>query len=79
MGTKDWFYRVEFKEPPIEGDELTEFYFFKPSQPSTSSSARNRSGARSPGCGTSEYRTACPYRGRKCTITKEQIRRKKQN
>lgn len=27
MGTKNWFYRVEFKEPPIEGDERTEFYF----------------------------------------------------
>ena len=27
MGCKDWFYRVEFKEPPIEGDDRTEFYF----------------------------------------------------
>lgn len=57
MGTKDWFYRVEFKEPPIEGDDRTAFNF-RALPLSMSSSPRNRSGARSPGCGTSEYRTA---------------------
>lgn len=27
MGRRNWFYRVEFKEPPLTDDERTEFFF----------------------------------------------------
>lgn len=78
MGTKNWFYRVEFKEPPIEGDERTEFYF------SSLAAIYEQFAPEQVGCKVARLwnigvSDGVPYRGRKCTITKEQIRRKKQN
>ena len=78
MGCKNCFYRVEFKGPPIEGDDRTEFYFsslaaiyeqFTPEQVGCKV-------ARLWNIGVSD---GVPYRGRRCSITKEQIRRKTQN
>lgn len=78
MGIKDWFYRVEFKEPPIEGDERTEFYF------SSLAAIYEQFTPEQVGCKVSRLwnigvSDGFPYKGRKCTITKERIRRKTQN
>lgn len=78
MGCKDWFYRVEFKEPPIEGDDRTEFYF------SSLAAIYEQFAPEQVGCKVSRLwnigvSDGVPYKGRKCTITKERIRRKMQN
>lgn len=78
MGTKNWFYRVEFKEPPIEGDDRTEFYF------SSLAAIYEQFAPEQVGCKVSRLwnigvSDGVPYSGRRCTITKEQIQRKTQN
>lgn len=78
MGCKDWFYRVEFKESPIEGDERTEFYF------SSLAAIYEQFTPEQVGCRVARLwnigvSDGVPYRGRRCTITKEQVRRKTQN
>lgn len=78
MGTKNWFYRVEFKEPPIEGDDRTAFNF------SSLAAIYEQFAPEQVGCKVSRLwnigvSDGVPYRGRKCTITKEQVRRKKQS
>lgn len=78
MGTKDWFYRVEFKEPPIEGDERTAFNF------SSLAAIYEQFTPEQVGCKVSRLwnigvSDGFPYKGRRCTITKEQVRRKTQN
>lgn len=78
MGTKDWFYRVEFKEPPIEGDDRMAFNF------SSLAAIYEQFTPEQVGCKVSRLwnigvSDGVPYRGRRCTITKEQMRRKTQN
>lgn len=78
MGRRDCFYRVEFKEPPIEGDERTEFYF------SSLAAIYEQFATEQVGCKVSRLwnigvSDGVPYKGRRCTITKEQVRRKTQN
>lgn len=78
MGCKDWFYRVEFKEPPIEGDDRTAFNF------SSLAAIYEQFTPEQVGCRVARLwnigvSDGVPYRGRRCTITKEQVRRKTQN
>lgn len=78
MRTKDWFYRVEFKEPPIDGDDRTAFNF------SSLAAIYEQFTPEQVGCKVSRLwnigvSDGVPYKGRRCTITKEQVRRKTQN
>ena len=78
MGRKDWFYRVEFKEPPIEGDGRTEFYF------SSLAAIYEQFAPEQVGCKVARLwnvgvSDGVPYRGRKCSITRERIKSKTQN
>lgn len=78
MGVKNWFYRVEFKEPPIQDDERTEFYF------SSLAAIYEQFTPEQVGCKVSRLwnigvSDGVPYAGRRCSITREQIRRKTQS
>lgn len=78
MGYKDCFYRVEFKEPPIEGDDRTEFYF------SSLAAIYEQFTPEQVGCRVARLwnigvSDGISYKGRRCSITKEYIRRKTQN
>ena len=77
MGYRNWIYRVQFKEPPIQEDDRTDFFFsslaaiydqFTPGQVGCKV-------ARLWNIGVSDGK---PYNGRKCTITKEEVKRKTQ-
>ena len=78
MGTKNWFYRVEFKEPPIEGDRADGVLL------SSLAAIYEQFAPEQVGCKVSRLwnigvSDGVPYSGRRCTITKEQIQRKTQN
>ena len=78
MGYNDCFYRVEFKEPPIEGDDRTEFYF------SSLAAIYEQFTPEQVGCRVARLwnigvSDGISYKGRRCSITKEHIRRKTQN
>lgn len=75
---KEHIYRVAFHEPPIENDERKDFFF------SSLSAIYEDFTSEQIGCKVSRLwnigvSDGVPYRGRKCTITREQFRRKTQN
>lgn len=78
MGIKSWFYRVEFKEPPMPDNKRTEFYF------SSLAAIYEQFTPEQVGCKVSRLwnigvSDGKPYNGRRCSITKEYFRRKTQN
>ena len=73
-----YFYRVKFKEPPMGDDERTEFYF------SSLAAIYEQFTPEQVGCKVTRLwnigvSDGTPYRGRKCSITRERIKSKTQN
>jgi len=76
MGYRNWIYRVQFKEPPIQDDDRTDFFFsslaaiyeqFTPGQV----------GCKVPGFGTSEYLTGSRTMGASVQSRKKKSRGKR--
>ena len=76
----DFIYQVSFREPPIEGDTRTEFYFF------SLAAIYEVFTAKQVGCGVSTLWNIGVSKGNKytnragtCSVTREPIARKPQN
>lgn len=71
-------YRVSFNEPPIQGDDETDFFF------TSLSAIYERFSPEQIGCKVSRLWNiglsgGMPYEGRRCRITKEPLHSKSQN
>lgn len=78
MSKVEYIYRVEFKEPPLSDDSRTDFFFH------SVSAIYEVFTAKQIGCKVTRLwnigvSNGNPYEGRRCTITKEPISRKRRN